>query len=73
MPPIPPDNARVTNFLRFTPDDYRALAMAARAKAWQAEKDAEGQSNPQVRATFLIDAKRFKELAEKCENASRVL
>lgn len=73
MPPAPLDNARVTNFIRFSADDYRALAMAARAKAYQAEKDAEGQTNPQVRAAFMADARRFKELAEKCENAARVL
>lgn len=73
MPPAPLDNGRVTNFLRFSPDEYRSMAMAARAKAYQAEKDAEGQSNPTVCATFLADAKRFSELAEKCENAARVL
>lgn len=47
--------------------------MAARAKAWQSQRDAEGQTNPQVRAAFLGDAMRFNELAEKCENAARVL
>lgn len=61
------------NFIRFSPDDYRALAMAARASAYTAEKDGQGQSNPSVRARFLADAKRFRELAEKCENAARVL
>jgi hypothetical protein len=73
MPPARPENGRVTNFIRFSADDYRALAMAARAAAYRAEKDGEGASNPSVRERFLVDAKRFNELAEKCENASRVL
>jgi hypothetical protein len=71
--PVGSDNARVTNFIRFSADDYRALAMAARASAYQAEKDAEGQSNPKVREAFLRQRARYSELAEKCENAARVL
>jgi ribosomal protein S6 len=73
MPPAPLDNGRVQNFLRFTADEWRSLAMGQRALAYQAEKDAEGQSNPTVRARFLADAKRYNKLAEKCENAARVL
>lgn len=73
MPAGPLDNGRVTNFLHFTADDFRALAMAARAAAYRAEQDAKAQTNPQVRAQFLDDARRFNERAEKCENAARVL
>lgn len=73
MSPAPVNNGRVTNFLHFTADDWHSLAMAARAAAYTAEKDAAAQSNPFVRTGFLASAKRYNELAEKCENAKRVL
>lgn len=65
--------ARVTNFIRFSADDYRGLAMYARAAAVQSEKDAESQNNPAVKKRFLDAAKLARERAEKCENAARVL
>lgn len=73
MSPAPLNNGRVPNFLRFSADDYRTVAQACRAASVQAEKDAEAQTNPQVVRLFNDTAKRFSELAEKCENAARVL
>jgi len=73
MPPTPLDNGRVTNFLRFTADDYRALAMYARAAAYRAQQDAAAQSNPKIKAQFLEESRRATVRAEQCENAARVL
>jgi hypothetical protein len=73
MTAVTRNNSRVTNFVRFTADDWRAMAMYARAAAYRAEQDAAAQSNPSVRKTFLDEARRATERAEKCENAARVL
>jgi hypothetical protein len=67
------DNARVTNFIRFSADDWRAFAMYARAAAWRAEQDAKAQTNPQVREQFMRQARAAYERAERAENAARVL
>lgn len=73
MPVDDTQTVRVTNFIRFTADDYRTSAQACRAAAVQAEKDAEAQTNPQMLDLFIGVAKRFRELAEKHELAARVL
>ena len=73
MTAFPADTGRVPNFLRWSTDEYRRSAMACRAAAWRAEQDAEGASNRQVQEAFLRDAKAFSDLAEKYENAARVL
>lgn len=73
MAPADPQTARVTNFIRFNADDWRALAMCARIAQAQAEDDASKQSNPGIRDTFQKLARQRKELAERCENAARVL
>jgi hypothetical protein len=71
--PVPENNnARVTGILHFNADDYQSLAMAARLAAVQAEKDAANQTNPGIVETFLRTARRYRELAEKCELARRV-
>ena len=64
---------RVPGFIRFSADDYRSLAQAARVAAVQAERDAEVQKNPGIVEQFKKTARHFRELAEKCENAARVL
>jgi hypothetical protein len=70
--PVRGDTARVTGFIRFSADDFRSLAQAARVAAAQADVDASNQSNPSIVRQFNDSAMRYRELAEKCENAARV-
>lgn len=69
-PPL--QTGRVPGFLHFTADDYRTSAQACRVAAYKAEQDAKAQTNPQVIEGFLASAKRYRELAQKHENAARV-
>lgn len=55
--------------LQFEDDELRDAAQAARIASVQADKDAERQSNPSVRAAFDSTSRRFRELAEKFERA----
>jgi hypothetical protein len=57
-----PDIARST-------DDLRAVAMACRIGARQAEQDAERQDNPKIKASFAAHAARYSALAPRFENA----
>jgi hypothetical protein len=49
--------------------EKQAAAQACRVAQHQAEVDAAKQSNPGVRATFDLQAKRYRELAAKLEAA----
>lgn len=72
--PIPErQTGRVPGFIRFTAMDYSALAAGARVMALQAERDAAAQENLTVVKLFNDSAKYYRELAEKCELAARVL
>jgi chromosome segregation ATPase len=55
--------------LDFTDDELQDAAQAARVASVQAEKDAERQSNPRIKAMFDGTARRFSELAAKFERA----
>lgn len=72
MPTAAIENGRVPGFIKFTADDFRSLAQAARVAAAQAEADARAQSNPSIVRQFNDSAKRYRELAEKCEQSARV-
>lgn len=50
-------------------EDLRDAAQAARLASEQAEKDAEKQTNPRVRAMYDNAARRYRELAEQFERA----
>jgi hypothetical protein len=71
--PAPIETARVPGFILFSPDDYRSLARGARILSKQAEADAMKQQNPCMARLFNDNAKHYRELAEKCELAARVL
>jgi hypothetical protein len=53
--------------MQLTPEEMHRAAMACRAAAYQAEKDAEAQSNPGVKETFRREASAFKALAARFE------
>jgi len=55
--------------LNLTDDELQDAVQAARIASVQAEKDAERQSNPQVRVMFDSSARRWRELAKKFETA----
>jgi hypothetical protein len=55
--------------INLSPDELQDAAQAARVAAAQAEKDAEKQSSPSIRAMFDSSARRFRELAERFERA----
>jgi hypothetical protein len=55
--------------LKLEDDELRDAAQAARVASIQAEKDAEKQTSPSVRAMFDYSARRFLELAIKFERA----
>lgn len=57
--------------LNFTDDELQDAAEAARLASDQADKDAEKQSSPRVKAMFDGSARRYRELANKFENARR--
>lgn len=57
------------NTLQFTDDELLDAAEAARLASQQADKDAEKQSSPRIRAMFDSSARRFAELARKFERA----
>lgn len=73
MPIAEPQNQRVTRFIHFTPEDYKASAQACRVAAAQAENDAAKQGNPGIVKMFNDTAKRFRDLAQKHELAAKVL
>jgi hypothetical protein len=50
-----------------TDSELQTAAQGARMGAVQAERDAEQQSSPTVRATFEASAKRYRDLAAKLE------
>lgn len=51
--------------MNLTDEEKHDAAMACRAAAFRAEKDAEAASNPTVRAGFEATARRYSELAKK--------
>lgn len=51
--------------MQLTPEKMHRAAMACRAAAYQAEKDAAAQTNPQTRATFEREAAEYRKLAEE--------
>ena len=55
--------------LNLTDDELQDAVQAARIASVQAEKDAERQSNPQVKGMFDSSARRWRELAAKFEKA----
>jgi hypothetical protein len=55
--------------LNLTDDELQDAVQAARIASVQAEKDAERQSNPQVKGLFDSSARRWRELAAKFEKA----
>jgi hypothetical protein len=55
--------------LNLTDDELQDAVQAARIASVQAEKDAERQSNPQVKGMFDSSARRWRELAKKFETA----
>ena len=55
--------------LNLTDDELQDAVQAARIASVQAEKDAERQSNPQVKGMFDSSARRWRELASKFEKA----
>ncbi|MBC8027374.1 MAG: hypothetical protein H7Y89_15375 [Steroidobacteraceae bacterium] len=55
--------------LNFTDDELQDAADAARLASEQADKDADRQSSPRIRAMFDGSARRFAELARKFERA----
>jgi hypothetical protein len=55
--------------LDFTDDELQDAAQAARVASVQADKDAERQSNPRIKAMFDGTSRRFAELAAKFERA----
>lgn len=73
MPAGESHTARVPGFILFTSADYKALEQAARVAAVQAETDAAKQTNPSIVKGFNATAKRYRELAEKCKLAAKVL
>lgn len=73
MPPVEIQPRRVTGFILFSADDYRATAQACRVAAIQAEKDASTQISPGLARMFNASAKHYRDLAQKFELAARVL
>jgi hypothetical protein len=57
--------------LDFTDDELQDAAEAARLASEQADKEAERQSSPRIKAMFDGSARRFRELANKFERARR--
>jgi hypothetical protein len=55
--------------LQFTDDELLDAAEAARLASQQADKEAEKQSSPRVKAMYDGNARRFAELAKKFERA----
>jgi regulator of replication initiation timing len=55
--------------LQLEDDELRDAAQAARLACQQAEKDAEKQTNPRVRAMYDNAARRYRELAQRFERA----
>jgi hypothetical protein len=60
---------RVMNTLQFTDDELLDAAEAARLASAQADKEAEKQNSPRVKALLDANARRFAELAKKFERA----
>lgn len=60
------------NTLQFTDDELQDAAEAARLASEQADKEAEKQNSPRVRAMLDGNARRFSELAKKFERARAV-
>lgn len=56
--------------MQLTPEEMHRAAMACRAAAFQAEKDAEAQTNPGVKETFRREVVAFKALADKFDPPS---
>lgn len=73
MPPVELQPRRVTGFILFSADDYRATAQACRVAAVQAETDAATQSSPGLARMFNDSAKHYRNLAQKFDLAARVL
>jgi hypothetical protein len=59
--------------LKFTDDELLDAAEAARAASMQADKEAEKQSSPRMKAMFDGSARRFAELAKKFERARQLV
>ena len=59
------------NTLQFTDDELQDAAEAARLASEQADKEAEKQNSPRLRAMMDGSARRFAELAKKFERARR--
>ena len=55
--------------LNFTDDELQDAVEAARLACEQAEKAAEKQTSPRIRAMYDSSARRFRELARKFERA----
>lgn len=55
--------------LKLEDDELKDAAEAARVASIQAEKEADRQSSPSVRAMFDSTARRYRELAERFERA----
>jgi hypothetical protein len=55
--------------LNLTDDELQDAAQAARLASVLADKDAEKQTNPRIKAMFDASARSFKELANKFEQA----
>ncbi len=57
------------NTLNFTDDELQDAAEAARLASEHADKEADKQNSPRVRAMLDATARRFAELAKKFERA----
>jgi hypothetical protein len=55
--------------LDFTDDELKDAAEAARLASEQADKEAEKQNSPRIKAMFDGSARRFRELSMKFERA----
>lgn len=55
--------------IQFTDEELQDAAEAARLASAQADKEAEKQNSPRIRAMWDASARRFAELAKKFERA----